>query len=191
MTLSRAEQARLYEESMMQRERVPVREFFGGAAGEMPSSREPGRPHGGSSGRISAGDCAEATGGPTEERAITRPARELAHAGDPGTAREAAGSNALGKNTNRRVCLEKHAAAIAGLSDDECAARTGLELIEARRRCSDLRTLGLIEWMVMDHGTEEKPDVKAVRRPTALGKESTVSRITDAGRAALSAGAPS
>lgn len=43
MAISEAERQRLYAESINTRQRTPLRQMFGGEAGEMPSSREPGR----------------------------------------------------------------------------------------------------------------------------------------------------
>lgn len=107
-----------------------------------------------------------------------RPERVLAHTDDPETSHDAAASNPLGKNSNRRACLEAHEQASRftppGLTDDEIAAITRLDLIEARRRCSDLRSLGFLAWTKpLDY------------RRTDLGQQARVSVITPAGREAL------
>lgn len=100
--------------------------------------------------------------------------RTLAHTRDPGTSHDAAARNRAGKATHRRACLEAHFRqdASSGLIDDEVASLTGLDLIEARRRCTDLRNAGLLEFT-------------RITRTSNMGRQATVSIITHAGREAL------
>lgn len=116
--------------------------------------------------------------------------RTLAHTDDVVTSHAAAAQNRAGKASNRRACLETHNRVREhepiGLTDDEVAERTGLELIEARRRCSDLRRLGLIEWLMAPILVGPSPLSAPLTRKTALGRKSAVSVITQAGLEALS-----
>lgn len=118
-------------------------------------------------------------------RALERPARALAHSGDVETSKQAAADSADRKSSHRRVALLLHAShrSGGGLSDGEVSARSGgvLDLIEARRRCSDLRALGLIEWRIGGNG-------KPVLGQTKAGKACRVSVITPRGLAALAGG---
>lgn len=101
------------------------------------------------------------------------PAVKLAHTDDPPTARDAAERNRIGKATHRRACLAMHAQfATTGLIDDEVSSLTGLSIIEARRRCTDLRNSGLIKFT---------PHT----RTSDMGRAATISMITPAGREAL------
>jgi hypothetical protein len=109
----------------------------------------------------------------SEQLSFEVPARKLAHTDDPPTARDAAERNRLGKASNRRACLQQHRVfGRTGLIDDEVASLTGLSIIEARRRCTDLRNAGLIRFM---EGT----------RTSDMGRQATISVITTAGREAL------
>lgn len=102
------------------------------------------------------------------------PPRILAHARDPRTSHDAAAGNAGGKASNRRACLTAHRVhQETGLIDDEVSSLTGLELIEARRRCTDLRNSGLLRF------TE-------TTRTSNMGRQATVSVITRDGIEALS-----
>lgn len=115
--------------------------------------------------------------GTSEQVRLYREARKLSHRADPETAKQAAAAGALRKNTHRRLCLHYHAEKAqfhGGLTDDEVSEYTGLELHEARRRCSDLRNLGLIAWVVL-------PDGRRVSRPSRMGGRSTASLITPLG----------
>jgi hypothetical protein len=125
---------------------------------------------------------------PDEQLTFTVEPRKLARSGDVATAK--AGATLRGKDTHRRACLAAHAEAhdnyvaaggppyTSGLIDDEVAALTGLDLQEARRRCVDLRNLGLLEWKRDDLGRIET-------RTNPAGNASSVSRLTPAGRTAL------
>jgi uncharacterized protein (DUF1684 family) len=115
---------------------------------------------------------------PDEQLTFTVEPRKLARTGDVATAK--AGATLRGKDTHRRACLTAHARpdATSGLIDDEVAALTGLDLQEARRRCVDLRNLGLLEWKRDDLGRIET-------RTNPAGNASSVSRLTPAGRTAL------
>lgn len=109
---------------------------------------------------------------------LTREPRTLAHRSDVETSKIAAGFAAV-KGTSRAKLLVAHKGfPTSGLTDDEAAAYAGIELHEARRRCSDLRALGLIGWLERRDGVFET-------RPTASGRNATVSRITQAGLDAL------
>lgn len=95
------------------------------------------------------------TTGEQIRRGFDRDPRTLAHTNDVPASRIAAECDRLAKSSHRRACFQAHvnrehvvAALPPGMIDDEVAAATGLELVEARRRCSDLRALGLIEWLV-------------------------------------------
>jgi hypothetical protein len=105
------------------------------------------------------------------------PARRLARDVDVETSHLAAAANAVGKCTNRRICLDAHRNAIAGLTDDEVRTITNLPDVEANRRCTDLRNLGLIRWMLVDG--------EPVHRPTRRGRPARVSVITEAGISAV------
>lgn len=109
-----------------------------------------------------------------EQLTFDTPARILAHSHDPDTSRGAAARNAGGKASNRRLCLDAHAIVQSGLglTDDEVADLTQLKLHEARRRCTDLRNAGLL---VFTDRTRE----------SSMGRQSTVSVLTPAGREAL------
>lgn len=109
-----------------------------------------------------------------------RDPRVLAHNGDVPASVIAATADRLSKSTNRRACFQAHeqrdrqADTQPGLIDDEVATLTGLELVEARRRCSDLRSLGLIEWLVEDG--------RKVTRRSNHGRPATVCVLTPYGR---------
>lgn len=99
-----------------------------------------------------------------------RPAHTLAHSRDPETSHDAAARNAGGKASNRRACLLAHVRHFqTGLIDDEVASLTRLDIIEARRRCTDLRNAGLLRFVV------------GLTRTSNMGRQATVSMITLAG----------
>lgn len=102
------------------------------------------------------------------------PAHILAHAHDPDTSRMAARRGSALKASGRHSCLRAHALHPAGLTDDEVSALTGIEIHETRRRCTDLRNAGLIEFLAR------------VTRKNAQGNQCTVSAITPTGLEALS-----
>lgn len=109
-----------------------------------------------------------------------------AHTDDVPTSHAAAAQNRAGKASNRRACLVVHGEhAQAGLIDDEVASLTGLELIEARRRCSDLRRLGLIDWLMAPILVGPSALSAPLTRTSNLGHKSAVSVITAAGMEAL------
>lgn len=106
------------------------------------------------------------------------PPSVLAHADDVETSHEAAAAHPGERASHRRACLVQHEIfSGSGLIDDEVATFTGFDLIEARRRCSDLRNLGLIEWLMVNG--------KPLTRVTDYGRPARVSVITPAGRKAL------
>jgi hypothetical protein len=100
------------------------------------------------------------------------PPRKLAHTRDPDTSHEAARLGSAKKASGRSACLRAHATNPAGLTDDEVAGLTAIELHEARRRCTDLRNAGLIEFLDSS-------------RPSGSGRRATVSAITADGWEAL------
>lgn len=100
------------------------------------------------------------------------PPRSLAHTHDPDSSMEAARLGSAKKRSGRRACLQMHSINPSGLIDDEVSALTGIELHETRRRCTDLRNAGLIEFL-------------SVSRPSSSGRRSTVSAITADGWEAL------
>lgn len=112
--------------------------------------------------------------GAVDRMRLDRQSHALAHSHDPQTSRDAAARNASGKASNRRLCLDAHAIVQqgTGLTDDEVADLTRIELHEARRRCTDLRNAGLL---VFTDRTRE----------SSMGRQSTVSVLTPAGREAL------
>jgi hypothetical protein len=99
---------------------------------------------------------------------------ELAHRDDPRTSTEAAAANAVRRGSQRRLLLAAFASAEGGLTYDEAGAAAGVGGYNERRRCSELRQLGLIAW----HGTT---------RPGASGSSAMVCTITLAGMVALQA----
>jgi hypothetical protein len=101
------------------------------------------------------------------------PPRTLAHTRDPQTSIDAARLGSAKKASGRRACLQIHATNPSGLIDDEVSLLTGIELHETRRRCTDLRNAGLIEFL-------------SATRPSNSGRHSTVSAITADGWEALS-----
>lgn len=109
----------------------------------------------------------------SEQLSLEVQPRTLAHTDDPGTSHDAAARNRAGRATHRRACLEAHGRfPFSGLIDDEAASLTGLEIIEARRRCTDLRNAGLLQFA-------------PITRTSNMGRQATVSVITRAGREAL------
>lgn len=102
-----------------------------------------------------------------------------AHRDDIETSHYAAATNTTSE-THQRMILRDHRAAeldeprYRGFTDEESGQRTGLETVEARRRCNNLRNLGYL--MFTD---ETRP---GIRYPT---KPNQVSIITDTGRKAL------
>ena len=96
-------------------------------------------------------------------RELLVPPRTLVHTDDIATSHDAAAANQEVKGAHRRLCLEAHRADPDGLTDQDVSDITGLELIEARRRCSDLRNLGLIRWLRDDEG-------RVLTMPTRLGR---------------------
>jgi hypothetical protein len=108
------------------------------------------------------------------------PPHTLAHASDPPSSIDAARQNQAGKVSGRRAILETHQYWYEGLTDDECSYLTGIELHECRRRCTDLRNAGLIEFAV----SRVEPG-RFLSRESNSGRRSTVSVITAAGHRAL------
>jgi hypothetical protein len=96
----------------------------------------------------------------------------LSHRDDPETSREAA---ATVTSRTRRAMLSAFIDG-AELTDDEAGLRAGIGNYSQRRRCSELRSLGLIE------------PTGAVRA-TEGGGRGLVCRITPAGRRAITSGA--
>jgi len=93
----------------------------------------------------------------------------LFRATDPDTSRQA---SLLRVGTHRAVLLEQYFYATLGLTDEEAGARAALAGHEIKgywKRCSDLRTLGLIE----DLG---------IRRRLLSGSQGIVCAITPQGR---------
>lgn len=76
---------------------------------------------------------------------------------DPETSRLAAG-RLLSAKSQARLLLDAHLEAPGGLTDAEAARRAGLNRdgICWWHRCSDLRALGLIEWLRDDNGKVRK-----------------------------------
>jgi len=96
------------------------------------------------------------------------------HASDPETSRKAATkpSNVIRFGTQRYQLLHRFILANdTGLTDEEAGKRAGVGGYNERRRCSDLRRMGLIE----PTGTTRRTDT---------GHEAMVCRATDAGRRA-------
>ena len=93
----------------------------------------------------------------------------LFRATDPETSRQV---SHIRVGTHRAVLLEQYFYATLGLSDEEAGARASLAGHDIKgywKRCSDLRTLGLIE----DLG---------IRRRLLSGSQGIVSGITQKGR---------
>jgi hypothetical protein len=113
-----------------------------------------------------------------EQLSLSVEPRVLARATDVETSHAAAAANRGLKASHRRDCLVQHDRfGRTGLIDDEVSVFTGLSEHETGRRCSDLRRLGLIEWLEVDG--------KPVTRMTRLERQARVSIITPAGREAL------
>lgn len=121
----------------------------------------------------------------TEQLSID--ALKLARRRDVETSKAAAAANAGGKATHRRRILQAHAQrsidhrcgrAFRGLIDDEAARIVGLDSVETTRRCSDLRNLGLLEWLFVPAGIVTNVPVL---RKTRSGRSARVSVITEAG----------
>jgi len=92
----------------------------------------------------------------------------LFRATDPDTSRQA---SLLRVGTHRAVLLEQYFYATLGLTDEEAGARAALAGHDIKgywKRCSDLRTIGLIE----DLG---------IRRALTSGSQGIVCAITQAG----------
>ena len=93
----------------------------------------------------------------------------LFRASDPDTSRQV---NPVRVGTHRAVLLEQYFYATLGLTDEEAGARAALAGYDLKgywKRCSDLRTLGLIE----DLG---------IRRRLLSGSQGIVCAITQQGR---------
>lgn len=101
----------------------------------------------------------------------------LARASDIETSRESASANPGGRASHRRACLSGHVEVPGGLIDDELAEFLPMDSTECTRRCSDLRNMGLLEWLLIDG--------EPVTRLTRSGRRARVSVITQAGREAL------
>ena len=92
----------------------------------------------------------------------------LFRASDPETSRQA---SPIRVGTHRALLLEQYSYATLGLTDEEAGMRAALAGHEIRgywKRCSDLRTLGLIQ----DTGT---------RRTVSSGSQAIVCSITQDG----------
>ena len=92
----------------------------------------------------------------------------LFRASDPETSRQV---SPIRVGTHRALLLEQYAAAILGLTDEEAGARAafaGHDIKGYWKRCSDLRTIGLIE----DLG---------IRRALTSGSQGIVCAITQKG----------
>lgn len=119
-------------------------------------------------------------------------ALKLARRRDVETSKAAAAANAGGKASHRRRILQAHAqraidhrcGEVPGLIDDEAAQIIGLDSTETTRRCSDLRNLGLLEWLFVPAGIVTNVPVL---RKTRSGRSARVSVITEAGWDALDA----
>lgn len=115
-------------------------------------------------------------------RSVGQPAGERVRSGDVDTAQ-----NAARMTDNVRIamhCLELHAEhRERGLIDHELGPLGGFPdgNESYRRRGSELRALGLIDWLRGDDG-------KVLRRLTPMGAPARVCRITAAGDEALRAG---
>ena len=92
----------------------------------------------------------------------------LFRASDPDTSRQV---NPIRVGTHRALLLEQYAQAVLGFTDEEAGARAALAGQEIKgywKRCSDLRTIGLIE----DLG---------IRRALTSGSQGIVCAITQKG----------
>ena len=92
----------------------------------------------------------------------------LFRASDPETSRQA---SPIRVNTHRALLLQEYFYATLGLTDEEAGARAALNGHDIKgywKRCSDLRTIGLIE----DLG---------IRRALTSGSQGIVCAITQAG----------
>jgi hypothetical protein len=92
----------------------------------------------------------------------------LFRASDPETSRQV---NPIRVGTHRALLLEQYAQAVLGLTDEEAGARAALAGHDIKgywKRCSDLRTIGLIE----DLG---------IRRALTSGSQGIVCAITQKG----------
>ena len=92
----------------------------------------------------------------------------LFRASDPETSRQA---SPIRVGTHRAILLEQYAAAILGLTDEEAGLRASAQGHDIKgywKRCSDLRTIGLIE----DLG---------IRRALTSGSQGIVCAITQKG----------
>lgn len=105
---------------------------------------------------------------PTEPRLE---ARKLSRSTDVETARAAGAHDLEGKQHQAMRVLQLHARHPDGLTDDEVDYLLGGNLW---RRCSDLRRLGLIEWLIIDGAP--------VTRLARSGRRARVSVITQKGR---------
>ena len=98
------------------------------------------------------------------------PPSKTARRTDPETSHEAAGMNAPLRGSHREMMLRAFVnAGWDGLTDPQAAARCGLDRVEATRRASELRGLGLLEF------TGEY-------RRSAMGARCRVWRCTPTGR---------
>ena len=99
----------------------------------------------------------------------------LSHRDDPITSHEAGHKpdNVVRWGSQRYLLLEQFRT--ADLTDEEAGRRAGIGDYNERRRCSDLRRMGLIA-------------PTAATRPTRTGSEAMVCTITDAGSRALMIG---
>lgn len=72
------------------------------------------------------------------------PARLLARSTDPETSQLAAARISYRTGTTKALLLGAYLDEPSGLTDEEAAARTGLDLYQATKRCADLRRDGAI-----------------------------------------------
>lgn len=95
---------------------------------------------------------------------------------DPETSKAAARQLSTARS-HCRLILEQHLEAPNGLTDEQAVERAGIEE-GGWKRCSDLRRMGLIEWMRHDNG-------KIVKRVGSNNRDVGVSVITGEGRREL------
>lgn len=112
---------------------------------------------------------------------LHRPAREIARTSDVETSHAAAAHAPDAKANQRREVLALHARHPGGLTDDEVSYLAGTDLW---RRCSDLRKLGHLAWLMTTTSPSAPTGVPVpVTRKARSGRQGRVSILTPLGRA--------
>lgn len=107
---------------------------------------------------------------------VTLPPAHLARRSDVETSHAAAEHAPETRETQRSSIMALHREHPEGLTDDEVAVLLGDDVW---RRCSDLRTLGLLAWKLVQHPTGPTGILIPATRMARSGRQGRVSIVAD------------